>query len=70
MSQAAAYQESEANTETNQMEEKATRFLLDLTRLSLLHGVGITGSPELFIMESDDYERSYKIDGQSKLSFD
>ena len=54
-------------------EEQVTQFLTSLTTLSRTCGVGITGEPVMFAMETgpeSDYERTYKIDAGSRLSFD
>ena len=67
--EAARSWESEPNIDAGS-EEKTARFLLELTMLSVRHGVGIAGQPTLFVMEQDDYDRTYKIDDNSKLSFD
>lgn len=42
-------------------------FADSLTELCLKHGVGITGEPELFVMQPEDYELSYKVDENSRL---
>lgn len=47
----------------------AQEFLDGLTALSLKHGIAITGSPVLFLMEPEDNARNYQIDGDSGLSF-
>ena len=70
MAQVAEYQASQIDAETAQTQEKIARFLEHLTRLSLQCGIGITGKPVLFMMEPNDYERAYKIDDDSNLSFD
>lgn len=45
-------------------------FLAALTALSAEHGIGISGEPELFTMESEDYERSYHVNDASELIFE
>lgn len=48
-------------------------FLTALTKASQTYGIGIAGEPVLFTMETgpeSDYERTYKIDAESRLSFD
>lgn len=49
---------------------KAAQFVSALTELSRTHGIGIAGKPVLFLMESDDFDRYYKFDDESGLSFD
>jgi hypothetical protein len=44
-------------------------FERDLTELSRRHGIGIAGSATLFVMEPDDYDRTYSSDAQSRLQF-
>jgi hypothetical protein len=40
-------------------------FLDALTNISRRYGIGITGRPELYDMERDDYERQYRYkDGE------
>ncbi len=56
--------------EAEHVREKTTQFLHALTELSRSLGIGITGEPTLFLMDRDDYDRLYKIDGESKLAFD
>jgi len=54
-------------------EEKAAEFLTALTKVSRTYGIGITVQIVLFTMETgpeSDYERTYKIDVESRLSFD
>ncbi len=48
---------------------KANEFLSALTELSVLHGVAITGTPILFMMEREDCDSAYSIDAGSNLSF-
>ena len=43
-------------------------FLRELTEISLRHGLAITGSPVLFVMEPEDRAFSYRCDDESKLS--
>jgi hypothetical protein len=52
-----------------EQEDSLSVFLDGLTELSRKHGVGIAGSPVLFVMESDDQERAYACDAESNLSF-
>jgi hypothetical protein len=51
-------------------EEKAAQFENALTELSRKFGIGIVGEPILFVLESDDYDRKYRTDANSKLLFD
>lgn len=41
-----------------------------LTALSFNYGIGIAGTPVLFIMEREDDERSYKVNNKSELFFE
>jgi hypothetical protein len=48
-------------------------FLAELTQLSAKHGLGITGSPVVFVMESGpsgDFEREYRLTEEDGLRFD
>lgn len=42
-------------------------FLGELTSLSAKYGIGIAGSPVLFVMEPEDHAHAYRIDGESNL---
>ena len=48
--------------------ERTEAFLSELTALSMKYGIAITGTPVLFVMEPEDYEFPYRIDGDSNLS--
>jgi len=50
-------------------EEKLNAFLGELTELSLKHGLGINEGGVLYELESDDYERRYSCDSESKIDF-
>jgi len=50
--------------------KKVDEFLSELTELSVRHGIGIIGQPVLFLMERDDYDRTYKADSDSRVIFD
>lgn len=50
-------------------EEKLNMFLCELTELSLKHGLGINEGGVLYELESDDYERHYSCDDESKINF-
>jgi hypothetical protein len=43
-----------------------TAFERELTEISRKYGIGLTGTMTLFIMESDDFERKYSSDAQSR----
>ena len=45
----------------------ADAFARDLTELSQRYGVAISGSPELFLMEADDFALNYICDGESRI---
>ena len=47
---------------------KCDAFLSELTELSAKYGIGITGSPILFVMKEEDFPYSYRIDSESNLS--
>jgi len=49
--------------------DRANEFLTMLTDLSIQHGVALTGTPVLFMMEREDYDSAYSIDDESNLSF-
>jgi hypothetical protein len=49
--------------------ERLNIFLNDLTELSLKHGLGINEGGVLYELESDDYERRYSCDEDSKIDF-
>jgi len=42
-------------------------FLAGLTELSLECGIGITDSPTLYLLEREDRDYSYAMDGDGKL---
>ena len=42
-------------------------FLLELSQLGRKHGLGITGSAVLFVLERDDYAFDYSVDAESRL---
>lgn len=44
-------------------------FLKALASLSHKYGYGISGSPEIFVMEHDDRDRIYRTDPHSRLEF-
>lgn len=52
--------------------EKLEAFLRELTELSYRFGLGITGKPELFVMESGpdgDFDRRYSLTEAEELEF-
>jgi hypothetical protein len=50
--------------------EKLELFLAELTKISIDHGVGITGDPVLFVLEDDDKDRVYTCNDESNLHFE
>ena len=50
-------------------DEKINAFLAELTLLSVKHGLAINQNGDLWEMESDDYERKYSCDNDSKIDF-
>jgi len=44
-------------------------FLQEMTELSRRHSLGLTGSITLFVMEPDDFERTYTSDNESRVQF-
>ncbi len=42
-------------------------FVSELTRVSHEFGLGIADRPTIYILESDDYNFSYRCDGDGKL---
>jgi hypothetical protein len=56
------------NEITAEDEANLYAFLKGLTELSRRFQIGITGSPELYLMESpEDDERRYRCDDESRL---
>lgn len=49
---------------------KIETFLSELTWLSLKYGIGINANADLFELETEDGERRYACDGDSRLSFE
>lgn len=47
--------------------ERTEEFLHELAALSHKYGVGIAGSPTLFMLERDDYALAYACDDESNL---
>jgi len=47
--------------------ERADRFALELSDLGRRYGIGVGGSPVLFLLERDDYPFDYSVDGESRL---
>jgi hypothetical protein len=60
---------AERSSQAENIDERTKRFLHGLTELSHQCGIAITGSPTLFVMESDDHQSTYSIDRESNLSF-
>jgi hypothetical protein len=48
--------------------EKLYAFLAALSELSAEYGIGISGTPVLFLMEKDDHMFSYRADEASNLT--
>lgn len=48
--------------------DQTEAFLQELTDLSHKYGIGITGSPTLFIVERDDFALAYGCDDESNLT--
>lgn len=48
---------------------KIEAFLSELTALSHKHGLGINTNGDLFELESDDGDRRYACDDDSKIDF-
>ena len=44
-------------------------FLADLGELSRHHGIGVGDGATLYVMEREDYSRSYLTNEQSELTF-
>jgi len=49
--------------------DRVSQFLDGLTELSRAHGIGIAGSPVMFVMERDDYDRAYRTSKESEVEF-
>lgn len=45
---------------------KTEQFLREFTELSIKHKMGIAGPFDIFMMEDDDFERTYHDDGRGK----
>ena len=50
--------------------KRLSDFSFALTALSAEYGIGIVGEPVLFLMEHEDYGRSYQVNDESELSFE
>lgn len=44
-------------------------FLAELSELSRRHGIGLTDGATLYLMEPEDFTRSYTASDESELSF-
>ena len=53
--------------ETPSVSERTEAFVRELTDLSHKYGIGITGSPVLFLLDRDDFALAYDCDDRSKL---
>lgn len=51
------------------IDHRTAAFLEALTDLSQKTGIGITGSPTLFLLEPEDRVRTYQSDDESNLSY-
>lgn len=49
---------------------KVEAFLADLTTACIKHGIGLSGEPTMFVMETDDYERKFRPDDEGNISFE
>lgn len=49
--------------------DKLNTFLDALTELSRKYKIGIAGQPVLFLIENEDFERTYSCDAESNLTF-
>ncbi len=54
-------------SEAPSVSERTEAFVRELTDLSHKYGIGITGSPVLFLLVRDDFALAYDCDDQSKL---
>ena len=54
-------------TEAEQTAQQADAFATALTALSAEYGIGIAGTPVLFMMEHEDYAHSYHVNDASEL---
>ena len=50
-------------------DERLSAFLAELGDLSRRHGFGLTDGAAVYMMEQEDYARSYIVNDQSELSF-
>jgi hypothetical protein len=59
------------NKKNEQLEDtRLNGFMHELEALSQKHQIGICGAASLFVMETDDFERSYKFNETGGLRFD
>jgi len=55
------------STSEEPLTERIEKFIHDLTVVSHKHGIGISESPALFLLERDDFALRYGCDDQSRL---
>lgn len=48
---------------------RAEKFVEELTELSRKYGIGIADEPTLFVFETEDQDREYAIDDESRLTY-
>jgi hypothetical protein len=53
--------------EDGDVDLRLNSFLCEISELCRKYGLGITGTPALFLMEPVDYQLDYKVDGDSNL---
>ena len=47
--------------------QRADQFAFELSELGRKFGIGIAGTPTLYMLESDDYLFNYSVDDESQL---
>lgn len=50
------------------LDQSVNAFCRDLTAISRLYRIGLSGSPELFVYEVDDLDTVYTCDKDSRLN--
>lgn len=59
----------QAVTPIDDPEAELEPFLQELTELSRKYKIGIAGSPVLFCLEDEDFDRTYSSDADSALAY-
>lgn len=51
-----------------EIEPDVDGFARELSELCRKYGIGITGTPTMFVMERDDFQLNYRADGNGNLA--